>query len=153
MATTKGEQKYYGLGEKAKSFYCPVTKLKVLPTTPGILPAGVKESKRIKSAKLAGHLVVLSEEQASTMEALRKKEEAKSEPVAQAPAAKPNLDDLTVLTKPQLIEKLKALEGITEEVVKAKSKLNKEDLIDFIEDYEIPEEEEDEDDDDDDEQK
>lgn len=146
--------KYYKLGKKARSFSDPVSKIALAPGVPGQTST---DSRRLQEAQRKGAVTEISKTEYDKMiedykakVAGVKTAEAKTKQEAAELTgnAEPDLNDLS---KAQLLERALEIEDLDEKQIKALKKMNKEGLINFIEEHEEEGDEEEEDDDEEDE--
>lgn len=146
------KRRYYKLGEKALSFYCPITKLKLANNNPGFFDGNL-ESKKVRTARLAGHIIEIKEAEYADLKAKAELQTKVASTPAPAPVASTKTPeelekDIKLMNKPELLVKAESL-GIPEDQYK---KANKDVLIALIEEKLESEEEDEEDDDDDEDQ-
>jgi len=152
------KNKYYQIGAKASTFYDPASKLSVSTHSPGVLVG--KPNPKVSTAIRNGVITEITE--SVYQDLLRKNElaveaaNAKSQEIANSmpkPSSKPEKEikgDLKLMSKDELVDVLKNLPGMDDATLNSKKKLPKDQLIDFIEEWEEEDSDDDDDDDDDD---
>ncbi len=138
--------KYYKLGSKASSFFCPKTRLKVVNSLPGKAAVPLaRSSKAIIQALRNGHLVEIKEEEYSEMieaEALKgdsKRKEIESVKVATEATSEISVSDFRKMNKDQMFTYYKDQYDVDKEDQEEFKALNKADMLEKL--IELEEEE------------
>lgn len=132
------KRKFVKLGEKASSFACPTTGLKI--TRPGVIVELLPEhekSKKVKAAIKGGHLESATEEEFDNQNSSGEAQETVTHTLESLTTKEVKKDDLVAIAIGFLTED-------DDENEKSLNGMKKEDLVDFILERQNGEEEEDE---------
>jgi len=127
------------LGENASMFYDPTTQVKVMPNAAVEVSNKQKASKKFKRALNAGHLTMLSKEEAKKFNSVKTSKEPETKEVTES--------DITKMKKSALVAYAVENEYGTEEEMDG---MNKADLLEYIQSEEADGDDHDDDEDDED---